>query len=72
MYSCESERTKAHSNDLRWRMVYQRCMHGLTYEENGVSVMYAWSHIRGDCISVVRGSFDSMACRSALWRAWYG
>ena len=33
MYSCESARTKAYSNDLRWRMVYQRCMLGLTYEE---------------------------------------
>ena len=33
MYSCESARTKAYSNNLRWRMVYQRCMLGLTYEE---------------------------------------
>ena len=33
MYSCESARTKAYSNDLRWRMVYQQCMLGLTYEE---------------------------------------
>ena len=33
MYSCESARTKAYSNDLCWRMVYQRCMLGLTYEE---------------------------------------
>jgi len=33
MYSCESARTKAYSNDLRWRMVYQRCMLGLTYKE---------------------------------------
>ena len=33
MYSCESARTKAYINDLRWRMEYQRCMLGLTYEE---------------------------------------
>ena len=31
--SCKSARTEAYSNDLRWRMVYQRCMLGLTYEE---------------------------------------
>ena len=33
MYSCKSERTKAYSNDFCWRMVYQRCKLGLTYEE---------------------------------------
>ena len=32
---------------------------------------YARSHIWGDRVSVVGGSSDSMACRSALWRAWY-
>ena len=34
-YSCESSRKKAYSADLRWRMVYQRHMLGLTFEEIG-------------------------------------
>ena len=29
----EPERSKAYSDDLRWRMVYQRCLLGLSYPE---------------------------------------
>lgn len=35
-YSCESGRRKAYSNDLRWRMIFQREMLGLSYEEVGL------------------------------------
>ena len=31
--SIESARSKAYSSDLRWRMVYQRCVLGLSYTE---------------------------------------
>ena len=32
MASCEPERTSAYSEDLRWKMVYQREILGLTYD----------------------------------------
>ena len=35
MYCMESARSKAYSSDLRWRMVYQRCLMGLSYAEVG-------------------------------------
>ena len=31
--SLQSGRTQAYSSDLRWRMVYQRCLLGLPYKE---------------------------------------
>ena len=33
MFSIHSTRTKAYSSELRWRMVHQRCMLGLSYRE---------------------------------------
>ena len=34
--SCESGRRKVNSNDLCWRMIFQREMLGLSYEEVGL------------------------------------
>ena len=33
VYSFEHSRSKSYSADIRWRMVYQRLMSGLTYEQ---------------------------------------
>lgn len=33
MFSFESSRSKAYSSDIRWRMIHQRCLLGLTYSE---------------------------------------
>lgn len=35
MFSLESARTKAYSSDLRWRMVYQRCVLGSSNRQIG-------------------------------------
>ena len=32
-HSIESERSRAYSSDLRWRMVYQRSLLGLSYNQ---------------------------------------
>ena len=34
-YSCESNRTKAYSMDLRWRIIHQKCSLGLSCKEVG-------------------------------------
>ena len=38
MYSFQPRRSKAYSSDMRWRMVYQRYMTGLTYEQIGANL----------------------------------
>ena len=35
MFSIEPACSKAYSSDMRWRMVYQRCVLGLSYREIG-------------------------------------
>lgn len=34
-YSCESDRTKAYSVDLRWRIIHQKCSLGLSCKQVG-------------------------------------
>jgi len=36
--SFEHSRSKSYSADIRWRMVYQRLMNGLTYEQIAVNL----------------------------------
>ena len=38
MATCEPKRCNAYSDDLRWRMIYQRCALGLTYETIATSL----------------------------------
>ena len=48
--SCEPRRTSAYSEDLRWKMVYQREIRGLTYDsiaQNvGVDVSTVWRTVK--------------------------
>ena len=66
MASMEPHRTRSYSVDLKWRMVYQRLMFGLTYQQIAknlcVDIITVWRAV--DKFQA-EGTVGSKYCKSA-------
>ena len=75
VYSFEHSRSKSYSTDMRWRMVYQRLMSGLTYEQIDVNLNACGSFNGGKWKTLKRkpkyGNGNTEVRRKAAYR-WPG